>query len=369
MSIPFSSIVNNLPATTPFVGPETLERQSGKPFRARIGANESAFGLSPLASAAMREAVAESHYYADPESYQLRQALAQKHNVTIDEICVDAGIDSLLGLTVRMLVEPEQNVVTSHGAYPTLNYHVAGFGGNLVTVPYKNYHEDPDALITAAKATNAKLVYLSNPDNPMGTWHSADTVNQMINQIPDNCVFALDEAYIEFAEHPIAPAIDTSNPKVIRYRTFSKAYGMAGQRIGYVIAHKDLITGFNKIRNHFGINRVAQIGALASLQDDTFLPNIRTAVSAARARVTEFANGHKLNALPSSTNFVAVDLGATEAATRMIDELNKRQVFMRMPGVAPLNHCIRVGLGTDAEFEVFTHAFNDIIKQTNLLKA
>ena len=369
MTIPFSTIVANLPTTTPFVGPETLERQSGKMFRARIGANESAFGQSPLAARAMREAVAESHLYADPENYELRQELAQRHNVEMDEICVDAGIDSLLGLTVRMLLEPGQPVVTSHGAYPTLNYHVAGFGANLVTVPYKNCHEDPDALLAAAAEQKAKLVYLANPDNPMGTWHTADKLTQMINNIPGNCVLALDEAYIEFADEPIAPAIDTSNKQVIRYRTFSKAYGMAGQRIGYVIAHKEIITGFNKIRNHFGINRIAQAGALASLKDDNFLPCVRAAVSAARARVTEFANGHGLTALPSSTNFVAVNLGSAEAAKNTIEELNKRQVFMRMPFVEPLNQYIRVGLGSDAEHEVFEHAFNEIVKQTNFIKA
>jgi len=363
VTIPFSTIVKNLPATTPFVGPETLERQQGKAFRARIGANESAFGQSPLATEAMREAVAESHLYADPENYDLRQALAQLHNVEMDEICVDAGIDSLLGLTVRMLIEPGQSVVTSHGAYPTLNYHVAGFGANLVTVPYKDCHEDPDALIEASGEHGAKLVYLANPDNPMGTWHSANTLTQMINKLPDNCVFALDEAYIEFADEPIAPPIDTSNRQVIRYRTFSKAYGMAGQRIGYVIAHKDIITGFNKIRNHFGINRLAQIGALASLKDDKFLSNVRSAVNAARVKVTGFVNQHGLSALPSSTNFVAVDLGSAESAKQMIAELNKRQVFMRMPFVEPLNQYIRVGLGSDTEHEIFEQAFNEIVKQ------
>jgi len=293
----------------------------------------------------------------------LRQALAQLHNVEMDEICVDAGIDSLLGLTVRMLIEPGQSVVTSHGAYPTLNYHVAGFGANLVTVPYKDCHEDPDALIEASGEHGAKLVYLANPDNPMGTWHSANTLTQMINKLPDNCVFALDEAYIEFADEPIAPPIDTSNRQVIRYRTFSKAYGMAGQRIGYVIAHKDIITGFNKIRNHFGINRLAQIGALASLKDDKFLSNVRSAVNAARVKVTGFVNQHGLSALPSSTNFVAVNLGSAESAKQMIAELNKRQVFMRMPFVEPLNQYIRVGLGSDTEHEIFEQAFNEIVKQ------
>lgn len=368
MPIPFTDIVKSLPATTPFVGPETLERQQGEKFRARIGANESAFGISPMAAAAMRAAISESHWYADPESHELRQALAQKHNVHMDEICIDAGIDSLLGLTVRMLLEPNQNVVTSYGAYPTLNYHVAGFGANLITVPYKNFHEDPEALIAASIEHQAKLVYLSNPDNPMGTWHDAATISQMIDAVPEGCMFALDEAYTEFATQDITPPIDTNNPNVIRFRTFSKAYGMAGQRIGYAIAHKDVIAGFNKIRNHFGINRVAQQGALAALQDSEFLPLVRQAVTAARERVAEFAKGHGFETIPSSTNFVALDLGSAARAKLMIAELNKRQVFMRMPGVEPLNQCIRVGLGTDHEFEVFSHTFNEIVKQPSFVK-
>ncbi len=362
MTIPFTSLINSLPAITPFVGPETLERQHGQKFKARIGANESAFGLSPLAATAMQTAIAESHWYADPESFELREALAEKHKVHIDEICVDAGIDSLLGLTVRMLAGPEETVVTSLGAYPTLNYHVAGFGAQLVTVPYSQYREDPVALIAAAKEHSANLVYLSNPDNPMGTWHDAETVAQMIASVPKQCVMALDEAYIDFADDNLAPPIDTSNRNVIRFRTFSKAYGMAGQRIGYAIAHRDLITGFNKIRNHFGINRIAQIGALASLQDKDFLPQVRKSVADARTQVTTFAAQHGFDSLPSNTNFVAVDMGNKEAATAMITELGKRKVFMRMPGVEPLNRFIRVGLGNNSEFKVFKDAFIDVVK-------
>jgi histidinol-phosphate aminotransferase len=362
MPIPFTSLVAELPATTPFVGPETIERQRGKTFRARIGANESAFGISPAAIAAMREAVPNS-WYADPENFELRTALAAKHNVDIDEICVDAGIDTLLGLTVRMLLEPGRQAVTSHGAYPTFNYHVAGFGAELVTVPYKGFHEDPDALLAKTRETGAPLVYLSNPDNPMGTWHSADTVQAMIDALPDNTVLALDEAYIEFAVDDIAPAIDTSKPDVIRFRTFSKAYGMAGQRIAYAIAHRDIIQGFNKIRNHFGINRIAQIGALASVQDNGFLESVRQAAEAGRQRVMNFAAELDLYAEPSFTNFVAVDLGSTERAQAMIAGLAELDVFMRMPGVAPLNRCVRVGLGSNTEFDVFADAFRQVLKK------
>ncbi len=359
MSIPFTSLVNKLPATTPFVGPETLERQNNNTkFKARIGANESAFGISPKAIKAMQESLPYSSWYADPESYELREALAEVHGVKMHEICVDAGIDSLLGLTVRMLVPEGGKAVTSKGAYPTFNYHVAGFGAELITVPYKGFHEDPNALLQATLEHQAPLTYFANPDNPMGTWHNASAVSDLINAIPENTVLALDEAYIEFAETPIAPPIDTSHPRVIRFRTFSKAYGMAGQRIAYAIAHPDLISGLNKIRNHFGINRVAQIGALASVQDTDFLPQVRESVQQARAKVMDFASARNLYAEPSYTNFVAVDLESTDKAKAMIEHLAKNGVFMRMPGVEPLNRCIRVGLGSDAEFETFVGAFD-----------
>ncbi|OED39932.1 histidinol-phosphate aminotransferase [Chromatiales bacterium (ex Bugula neritina AB1)] len=362
MPIPFTALVNQLPATTPFVGPEALERQRGKPFRARIGANESAFGISPLAAQAMQQAVARSAWYADPESHELRTALATIHRVDIDEICVDAGIDTLLGLTVRMLLETDSKAVTSAGAYPTFNYHVAGFGAELVTVPYRGFHENPDALLEAVHQHNAPLVYLANPDNPMGTWHGEEKITSMINAIPDNCVLALDEAYIEFADQPIAPPVDTSNPRVIRFRTFSKAYGMAGQRIAYAIAHRDLISGFNKIRNHFGLNRVAQIGALASLNDTDFIPQVMHAVQQGRQQVMELASSLDLYAEPSYTNFVAVDLQTTERAKKMLTLLADNDIFMRMPGVEPLNRCIRVGLGTSEEFELFSEVFSDLLK-------
>ena len=359
MTIPFTPLVNSLPATTPFVGPETLERQNNNTkFKARIGANESAFGISLKALRAMQESLPNSSWYADPESYELREALAHIHGVQMNEICVDAGIDSLLGLTVRMLVPPGGKAVTSNGAYPTFNYHVAGFGAELITVPYNGFHEDPNALLQATRKHNAPLTYFANPDNPMGTWHSAEAASDFIAAIPDNTVLALDEAYIEFAETAIAPPIDASNPRVIRFRTFSKAYGMAGLRIAYAIGHHDLISGLNKIRNHFGINRVAQIGALACVTDTEFLPQVRERAQHARSKVMAFAKARNLYAEPSYTNFVAVDLESSEKAQAMIQHLAQHGVFMRMPGVEPLNRCIRVGLGTDTEFDTFVEAFD-----------
>jgi len=167
----------------------------------------------------------------------------------------------------------------------------------------------------------------------------------------------LDEAYIEFASENVGPPIDTENPRVIRFRTFSKAYGMAGARIGYAIAHHDLISGMNKIRNHFGVNRIAQVGALTALQDEEFLRSVKTAVEQGRQRIYAFAEKHGLSAIPSATNFVSVDLGSHDRAQTMLNRLIADDIFIRMPGVEPLNRCIRIGIGNAAENEAFERAF------------
>ena len=355
--IPFTPLVASLPASIPFVGPEALERARNAPFRARIGANESAFGASPAALAAMHDAAMRISWYGDPEVHDLRQALAWHHGVRADEICVDAGIDSLLGLAVRMTVMLGTPVVTSLGAYPTFNYHVAGSGGLLHPVPYRDDLEDLDALAERQAETGAPLVYVANPDNPMGTWHDASRLQDFIDRLPGNTLLLLDEAYGEFAPAGVLPAMDTDDPRVLRLRTFSKAYGMAGARIGYAIGHRDLITGLNKIRNHFGVSRLAQAGAMAALGDQAFLAGVQSAVADGRRRIADFAAGLGLTSLPSATNFVTVDLGGVERARAMLESLAAADVFIRMPGVAPLNRCVRIGVGREDEMTVFEQAF------------
>jgi len=355
--IPFTEIVEGLPATTPFVGPEAIERQQSRTFKARIGANESAFGVSPAAAKAMQEAIQSASWYGDPENYDLRKALAEEHGVAMDEVVVGGGIDELLGLVVRMVVEPGTPVITSLGAYPTFNYHVAGFGGRLETVPYSNDHEDPDALLAAATAHDAPLLYFANPDNPMGTWYRASDVQSLIDAVPAGKLLVLDEAYVEFAPEPTDPPIDTSDPRVIRMRTFSKAHGMAGARIGYAIAHPDIITGINKIRLHFAVNRIAQIGALASLHDREHVTKVVAEVARGRQAYYDLATRLQLPYVPSATNFVSIDVGSGDRARAIVQELATNGVFIRMPGAPGLDRCVRITVGTPADRAVFADAF------------
>ena len=350
----FTPLVAALPSTIPFVGPEAQERNRGRAFRTRLGANESVFGPSPRAIAAMAKAAAECWMYCDPDNHDLRHAIAASLNVKPENVVIGEGIDSLFGYTVRMVTEPGDAVVTSLGAYPTFNFHVAGYGGRLVTVPYVNDREDPASLLAAAREHAPKLMYFANPDNPMGSWWPSADVQRLIDGLPGGTVLVLDEAYSEFAPPGTLPPIDVTNPNVIRYRTFSKAYGMAGARIAYAIGEASVIKSFDKIRNHFSVNRIAQAGALAALADTAYLADVIAKVAVARETIGQIARDNGLTPLSSATNFVAIDCGQDGAyALKLLQALIARDVFVRMPGVAPLNRCIRVSAGTPDDLTIF----------------
>ncbi len=353
----YTPLALSLPATVPFVGPETQERQRGAPFVARLGANESIFGPSPRAVEAMRAAAGEIWMYGDPENHDLRHALAEHHGVRAENIVVGEGIDGLLGYLVRLIVGPGDAVVTSDGAYPTFNYHVAGFGGVLHKVPYTGDHEDPAALFAKAAEVDAKLVYLANPDNPMGSWHSGAALVAAMEALPEGCLLVLDEAYVECAPEGTAAPVPVDDPRVIRMRTFSKVYGMAGARVGYAMGAPAMIAAFNKVRNHFGMNRAAQAGALAALQDQGWLAEVQAKISVARGRIGQIARENGLEPLPSATNFVAIDCGRDGVfAKAVLDALVDQGVFVRMPFAAPQNRCIRVSCGAEADLLAFEAA-------------
>ena len=364
MTAPFTPLVAGLPASVPFVGPEKQERDRGRPFLARLGANESVFGPSPLAVEAMRRAAPEMWMYCDPNNHDLRMGLAAAHGLPPDSIVIGEGVDGLLGYTVRLFVQPGETVVTSAGAYPTFNYHVAGYGGELVTVPYRDDAEDPEALAEKARETGARLVYLSNPDNPMGTWHEAGRIRAMIDALPEGCVLCLDEAYSEFAPGEAVPPWDPADPRVIRFRTFSKAYGLAGLRVGYAVAAPETAAAYDRIRNHFGVSRMAQAAALAALGDEAHLAHVQAAVMAARIRIGEIAEANGLTCLPSATNFVTVDCGGDgELARGVLGGLLRRDVFVRMPGVAPLDRCIRITAGRERDLELLAGALPEALAE------
>lgn len=356
-SLPFTRQVQSLPAMVPFTSPEQLERAQGKSFELRLGANESPFGPSPRALQAMLTAVNQVKWYGDPESFDLRRALTAKHGVPAACISIGSGIDDLLGLIVRVLLEPGDAVVTSQGAYPTFQYHVVAYGGQLVTVPYlSDFRNDLDGLIRKANEVQAKLVYLANPDNPTGTVYSFAEIQAAVQGLPPDCVFLLDEAYIEFAPAEIQSPDAEIDPRIVRFRTFSKVHGMAGARIGYIIADEAVTAALNKVRLHFGIHRISQAGALASLSDAEYLAGVVAETARGRDEYMALAIEHSFKPIASATNFVLMDVGGMERAQKLVADLAEQGVFIRTPGAAPLNRCIRVTVGTPTQRKQFAAA-------------
>ncbi|MGB3834853.1 MAG: pyridoxal phosphate-dependent aminotransferase [Mesorhizobium sp.] len=346
-------LVAALPETVPFVGPEAQERARGRPFRARIGANESSFGPSPRVVARMAEIAGDMWMYCDPDNHDLKIAAAAHLGLKPESVVVGEGIDGLLGLLVRLYVGPQDPVVTSLGAYPTFNFHVAGVGGRLVTVPYENDRESLDGLLAAARREKAPLVYLSNPDNPMGSWWEASEIDRFIEALPETSMLVLDEAYGELGPASALPAIDVSRPNVVRMRTFSKAYGLAGIRCGYAFGEAQVIRDFEKLRNHYGVSRMAQIAGVEALADQEWLREVVAKVDAGRKRIARIAEDNGMKPLPSATNFVTVDCGRDGAfALKVLEAMLARDVFIRKPMAPGLDRCIRISVGLDHELDI-----------------
>ncbi|MBV8355441.1 MAG: aminotransferase class I/II-fold pyridoxal phosphate-dependent enzyme, partial [Candidatus Eremiobacteraeota bacterium] len=194
-------VVEAVPATTPFIGPEQLMRETGQAQLVRLGANESAFGPSPRAVAAMSRELPRLAWYGDPESLELRDALAEKHGCAPEEIVVGAGIDDLMGLAVRAFAGPGDTALWTLGTYPTFSYHVIGYGARPLTIPYcDDGTPDCDALVEAAWRALPSIVYLANPDNPSGCFIERREVARVYEALPADSLLVLDEAYADFVD-------------------------------------------------------------------------------------------------------------------------------------------------------------------------
>jgi histidinol-phosphate aminotransferase len=314
----------------------------------------------------MREAITNIAWYGDPEAYDTRHAIAAHMGVNADHVSVGAGIDDLLGLFVRLFMEPGDTVVASLGAYPTFSYHVVGFDGRLEQPRYRDDSNDLEALAEAAHRTQARLVYLANPDNPTGSWYTGAEIITFLETLPATCVLLLDEAYIEFASSEAITHLDADNPRVVRFRTFSKAYGLAGARIGYVITSPDTIHALDRIRLHFGVNAIAHAGAQAALADQEYLASVVDEVRQGRDEYTALAQDLGLTALPSATNFVSIDVGGAERARATVAMMAAAGVFIRLPGAPPLDRCIRVTVGSASERAAFARIFREVWPHVNV---
>lgn len=333
----------------PFVAPEQLEIELGHTFLLRLGANESPFGASTFGVKGAKASLDSLQNYADPRGVELRTAIGVKLDVSVDQIVLGSGIDELLGLFCRLFLDPGDRVVTTLGSYPTFAFAALGAGAEIVSVPYQDDRPDLDSLAVSAK--DAKLVYLANPDNPSGFYHDPDQLEAFLTRIPSKCVVLLDEAYVDFLD-PREMLSTTLVKNVVRLRTFSKIFGLAGLRLGYATADPDHITALEKIRLHFGINSVAQSAGIMAMQHFGHAILVRERNRKCREVLCKMGEKRGLRPLPSSTNFVTFDCGSKERADAELSTLLRNRVFVRKPSQPPLDRCIRITIGTEEQLSL-----------------
>ena len=350
-------IVSNLADAIPFTAPEEYERQLGQKFIARLGANESVFGPSPFAVAAMTKAAQSPQWYGDPLSHDLRTELSQQSGLTPDHFVFGPGIDGLFSHIASAYLEPNDQVVTTLGSYPTFNYFIDVVGAKLVQVPYRDFSVDLEGLLDAVVSHQAKAVYIANPDNPSGSVLTQAAIQGFLDALPKHILVILDEAYVDFVDPFLL-----DDPRVIQLRTFSKAYGMAGARIAYAMGKPSTLQPLNRIRPHFEVNAIAQAGALASLQDTDHLRRVRELNRLAKYDLAIILEKFNLYPLESGTNFVLGDAGSRERAEAYVSALRQEGVFIRKPGLPPLDRYIRVTVGLEDDHKILAKA----LKQVNL---
>lgn len=360
MTVAFSKLLAGLDIASPFLGPTELQRRRGRPYQARLGANECLFGVSPAVLRVMKERGGEVTFYSDPTHRLLRGALAARWRLPEERFLVAGGIEGLLELFVRAYVDPGDVTVTSLGAFSGFDYFVRGRGGRLVRVPYTSAGtNDLEALVSAVWNERPKLLYLANPDNPTGTQLPPSAISRLLEELPSDCLLILDEAYVEFAEPADVLATSETHPNLVRMRSFSKAYGLAGARIGYAVADAGIIAVLDRIRTHFAVNTLSEEMAVAALEDDAFLNRVLALTSEGRAHYQALAASIGITTLPSAANFVAFDFGEAARAGRVAEQLEARDVFVVRPQFQPLDRLVRVTIAPLEMRERFAAALRE----------
>lgn len=350
LPFPLNPFLAHLPVYQPGRPIEEVARELGLPVEGivKMASNENPLGPAPKAIAAMQKALHQLHLYPDGNAFDLKRHLAARLGVDPTHLILGNGSNEVLEFVGHALIAPGSDVVVSEycfAVYPIVT-HLCG--GRLIPVPARTYGHDLRAMRQAVTAKTT-VVFAANPNNPTGTLATADEVLDLIHQTPPNVLVVLDEAYLEFMDHPqdLLPLVRSgTKPNLLLTRTFSKIHGLAGLRLGYGIGHPDFIAALEKVRQPFNINTMAQVAALAALDDAEHMQRTRDNNSAGLRFLQDAFASMGLEFLPSSANFVLVRVGEGQ---RVFQELQKLGVIVRPMGGYRLPEWVRISVGTPAE--------------------
>jgi len=327
---------------------DELEREYGVTDSIKLASNENPLGPSPRALAALRDALGEVHRYPDGSCYHLKRALARRLRLSPESLLFGNGSNELIELVVRTFLHAGEEAVMADQAFVIYRMLVQAQGGKSIIVPLRNFTHDLEAMAEAITPAT-RLVFLANPNNPTGTIFFRDAWAEFLTAVPRDVVIVMDEAYAEYVEDPRYPdalADVGGDHLLIVLRTFSKIYGLAGLRIGYGVSHPAIIDLLNRLRAPFNVNTLAQVAALAALDDDAHVERTRQVnregMAMLRAALTELG----YDCVPSWANFILVRVGN---AARLYDALLRQGVIVRPVPVYGFPEHVRVTVGTPDE--------------------
>ena len=337
-----------------------------QPHLIKLDSNENPFGPSPLAVEAMQSALAATHFYPDDDCTQLRSKLAACHSVSPEQVLVTAGSTEMLSLLCHTMLAPGLNAVTSERSFIIYGMLVHATGAQLIQTPMRDDAFDLDAILAAINP-QTRIVFLANPNNPTGTVLDVPTVDKFLAEVPGHAVVVLDEAYYDFAAHFAAlRKVEYSrsleyvrqDASLIVLRTFSKAHGLAGLRVGYGLGPVELLAYCARMRNTYSVSSMAQAAALAALDDHNHIARVVSNNSWQAQVLTEglSALGHRV--IPTSANFVCCDVG--KDASALAARLRNEGISVRPLGAWGAPGSFRVTIGKPEQNQLFLAAMRKL---------
>ncbi|WP_372797913.1 histidinol-phosphate transaminase [Pontiella sp.] len=331
----------------------------------KVASNENELGPSPRAIEAMQEAIPEMHRYPDGGAFYLKQKLAEKLGVDPANLLFGCGSNELIVFLCHVFTGPGKNLIMGAEAFAVYFLANALYEGETLRIPMPDHVHDLDAMLDAI-TPDTRLIAICNPNNPTGTMVTPEAVDAFIEKLPDHVVAVFDEAYFEVMPDHMKPDvlkhIRAGRKNVIVLRTFSKAYGLAGLRIGYAVAHPELISLLNKVRQPFNVNLMAQAAALAALDDVTHLVETREMVFQGLEFFETELPKLGIQTVPSGANFILVKTGE---GRRVFEELQKRKVIIRPMDPYGLPDHIRITIGTPEQNQRMLDALAEVMAEKN----
>ena len=365
MSLPLNPFLKTLPTYQPGRPIEEVARELNLPADSiiKVASNENPFGPSPLAMAALQKAIANVNLYPDGNAFYLKQKLAAKLGVEPAKLILGNGSNEIIEFVSHALLTPGAEIVVSQYCFAIYPIVAKMLGANVITVLAQDYGHDLPAMLRAI-TPQTRIVFVANPNNPTGTLASREEVIKLVNDVPDDVLLVLDEAYIEFLDDAVdlIPLIRLGARKnLILMRTFSKIYGLAGLRLGYGIGNADLISALEKIRQPFNVNLLSQAAALAALDDDEHVRKTRQNNFIGLEFFARAFRKLDLEFVPSSANFLLVRVGAGQ---KVFEAMQKLGVITRPMGGYQLPEWIRISVGTPQENERSLAALKSVLNKS-----